>query len=182
MPMGIGALGAPNIIIKRKFRWTFGMTTPVGVIPPSYVKASGRPQLEVDETELNFLNATTWIPGRAKWQPITVTYIDVANDVSVAGLYNWIATIYNFQDSVNLPQSEKLGWNGTGLLTMYDGCGTPLETWTLGSCWPQSVNFGELDMGDSDVATIEMTLRYSEVLYNSTCGPNPAPNCRGCGS
>lgn len=179
MPMGIGQLGAPNIIIKRKFRWTLEINTPCGFIPKHYVKVAARPQLEIDETEINFLNATTWIPGKGKWQPLSITYIDTT-DSQMQGLYNWIATVYNFTDPVNLSNSEKAGWNGTALLTMYDGCGKPLEFWLLGSCWPQSINFGDLAYADSDEATIELTLRYSDVKYQGTCGPNPSPCCMGC--
>lgn len=180
MSMGIGVLGAPGVIIKRKFRWTLEIATPCGNIPKHYVRTAGRPNLEIDETELNFLNATTWIPGKGKWQPISVTYLDVAGTNDMQGLYNWIATVYNFVDPVSLTQSEKTGWAGTALLTMYDGCGTPLEFWTLYSCWPQSINFGDLDYGDSDVATIDLTIRYSDVRYQATCGPNPVPCCFGC--
>lgn len=180
MPMGIGALGAPNIIIKRKFRWTLAIATPCGNVPASFCKVAARPNLDIEETELNFLNATTWIPGKGKWQPISVTYIDVAN-AQMQGLYNWIATVYGFNDPINLPQSEKAGWAGTALLTMYDGCGSPLENWVLGSVWPQSVNFGDVDYQSSDVATIEMTLRYSEVFYQGICGVLAIQNCcRGC--
>ncbi len=179
MPMGIGVLGAPNIIIKRKFRWTLEIATPCGFIPKHFVKLAARPQLEIDETEINFLNATTWIPGKGKWQPLSITYIDVT-DGSMQGLYNWIATVHNFTDPVNLSNSEKAGWNGVASLTMFDGCGTPLENWLLGSCFPQSINFGELDYASSDEATIELTLRYSEVRYQGLCGPSPSACCRGC--
>lgn len=179
MTMGIGRLGAPNIIIKRKFRWTLEISTPCGFIPRHFVKLAARPHLEIDEHEISFLNATTWIPGKGKWQPITVTYIDVA-DAEMAGLYNWIATVHDFTDPINLRNSEKAGWNGSALLTMYDGCGSPLEYWLLNSCWPQSANFGDLAYDDSSEATIELTLRFSEVTYQGVCGPNPSPCCRGC--
>jgi hypothetical protein len=178
--MGIGFLGSPNVIIKRKFRWTLSISTPCGNIPASYCKIAGRPNLEIEETELNFLNAVTWIPGKAKWQPITVTYIDVASR-DMQGLYNWMASVYGFQWPVDLPQSEKAGWNGTALLTMYDGCGQEVESWVLGSVFPTSINFGDLAYDTSDVATIELTLRYSEVRFNGGCGLTPPINCcSGC--
>lgn len=179
MPMGIGLLGAPNIIIKRKFRWTLEISTPCGFVPKHYVKLAARPSLDIEETELSFLNATTWIPGKGKWQPISVTYIDVAS-AEMAGLFSWIATVYDFTDPINLRQSEKRGWNGTALLTMYDGCGTPLEIWQLQSCFPQSINFGDLDYADSAELTIELSLRYSDVRYLALCGANPTPCCIGC--
>lgn len=178
--MGIGLLGQPNIIIKRKFRYTLEISTPCGFIPQHFVKVAARPSLEIEEQELNFLNAVTWIPGKGKWQPISVTYIDVAGP-HLIGLYNWIATVYNFTNPVNLTQSEKAGWAGTGRLVMYDGCGTPLEVWLLGSMWPTSVNFGDLAYEDSAEATIELQLRYSEVNYTSLCGGGQiAGCCRGC--
>lgn len=181
--MGIGELGAPNIIIKRKFRFTIEFTTPCGFIPQHYVKSASRPQLDIEETELNFLNGVTWIPGKGKWQPMTVTYVDVAN-AQMQGLYNWVATVYEFggpQAPINLRQSEKPGWNGTGRLRMYDGCGTPVETWILKSCWPQSINFGDLDYADSETATIELTIRFSDVEYQGNCGvTTPQSCCRGC--
>jgi len=181
--MGIGRLGAPNIIIKRKFRFTLQFTTPCGPVPEHYVKLAARPQLDVEETELNFLNAVTWIPGKGRWQPLNVTYVDVASS-EMQGLYNWVATVYEFggqQANVTLRQSEKEGWNGTGLLTMYDGCGSPLEYWVLNSCWPQSINFGDLDYSDSETATIELTIRFSDVQFFGTCGvQTPVSCCRGC--
>lgn len=179
MQMGIGRLGAPNIILKRKFRFTLEIFTPCGDIPIHYVKLAARPQLEIEEQELNFLNGVTWVPGKGRWQPITVTYVDVP-DQEMQGLYSWIATVYDFNNPVNLKQSEKSGWAGTALLTMYDGCGYPLEFWLLQSCFPTSINFGDLDYANSEESTVELTLRYSEVAYTSNCGPNPSPCCEGC--
>lgn len=185
MQMGIGNVGAPGVIFKRKFRWTFSIQTPVGNIGASFVKVAARPKLAIDPTEIRYLNQTTWIPGRPKWEPISVKYIDVPA-LELQGLWNWIATIYNFVDpqtkyfNANPTMSEKAGWYGVGTLNLYDGCGTPLETWALGSMWPDSVDFGELDYQSSDEVTIDLSLRYSEVAYFSLCGPNPVAFCAGC--
>ena len=177
--MGIGNVGLPGVIFKRKFRWTLEISTPCGFIPKHYVKVAGRPKLEIDDTEINFLNAVTWIPGKARWQPLSVTYRDVAaNDFGA--LYSWIGTVYDFNDPANLRQSEKAGWNGIARLDLYDGCGKNLETWFMASCWPQSIDFGELDYESSDEVTIDLTLRYSEIQYINRCGPSVNPCCIGC--
>jgi hypothetical protein len=194
MDMGIGELGKPGLILKRKFRYTLSIeyecrNYKVGdpareptVIPEYYVKLAARPQLEIDEVELNYLNGVTWVPGKGRWQPITVTYVDAAT-ADLVPLYSWIATVYDFTQKnarLHLPQSEKSGWNGIGTLKMWDGCGSLIETWTLRSMWPQSVNFGDLDYANSEEATIEMTMRYSEVEYEAECGGNPHGCCEGC--
>jgi len=178
--MGIGLLGAPQIIIKRKFRFTIEIQTPVGLIPIWFVKIGARPQLQIEETEVNFRNAVTWIPGKARWQPISVTYYDVADGL-LAPLYNWVASVYNFTQPAQLGMSEKCGWAGTVIIRMWDGCGSLLETWELGSAWPTAINFGDLDYANSEIATIELTIRYSEARMIGSCGtPTPAGICCGC--
>lgn len=194
--MGIGALGAPNIILKRKFRFLATFTPPGGEASeePSesftnYVKVANRPQLDIDETEIHFLNAIQYIPGKGRWQPLTVTYIDVA-DQKMGPLYNWILNVYDFNkaageanssDSGNLPQSEKIGWSGTGKIEMLDGCGKILERWSLQDVWPQSVNFGDLDYSASDEATIDVTWRFSKAkIEGVACMAEPIGNCSGC--
>jgi len=179
-PMGIGVLGEPGIIIKRKFRFTVQIDTPLGTVPIHFVKISARPQLEIEETEINFRNAVTWIPGKGKWQPLTLTYYDVANTNLMKPLWDWLASIYDFVNPQNLFQTEKAGWSSIVIIQMFDGCGSPLERWELREAWPTSINFGDLDYGVSEDATIELTLRYSQARYTGVCGPSPSPICIGC--
>jgi len=184
--MGIGELGMPNTIIKRKFRYTLQIDTDSwGIIPESFVKVASRPQLEIDELEIQFLNASTWIPGKGRWQPLNITYIDTTSK-DMLPLYDWVASVYNFQkyaDGTHLSQSERKGWNAQALISMYDGCGTVLEKWTLFGCFPQSINFGDLDYGSNDESTIDLTIRFDKVKIEGFCNqPVPTVNCVGCDS
>lgn len=183
--MGMGRLGFNNLVFKRKFRWTFEVTDICGgqTVPRHYVKLASRPNLSVEETEINYLNAKTWIPGKAAWETITVTYIDVAT-LDHKPLYDWLATVYEFTNPVTLRQgSSRQDYAGTGILRLYDGCGQELEEWRMGDMWPQAINFGELDYSSSEEVTIELTLRYSEVAYRSLC-PEFTPDscCTPCNS
>lgn len=185
-PMGIGIVGQPDITFKRKFRWTFEIqgfcNNERNIVPEHFVVTASRPNLSIEETEINHLNAKTWIPGKAAWETITVTYIDVAHETNRM-IWNWLATTYDFTDPVNLPMGNKRDWDATGILNMYDGCGVLLETWNLQHMWPQAINWGEVDYSSSDNCTIELTLRYSDVIYRSLC-PDFVPQgcCSGCGS
>ncbi len=184
--MGIGVIGRPDITIKRKFRWTFEVSGFCGnannKVPEYFVKTSARPNLEIEETEFNHLNAKMYLPGKGTWQEITVTYTDVAHD-EMRSLWNWLATVYDFTDPINLRNGEKKDWDATGVLNMYDGCGTLLESWQLLHMFPKSIDFGELDYSSSDAAEIAITLRFSDVKYRSYC-PNfvPVGCCTPCGS
>ena len=182
--MGLGKLGGGSITHKRKFRWTFevqreGKT----VVSPAFVKTSARPNITIEETEINFLNGKTFIPGKGTWETITVTYYDVASpDIDTSGLYSWLADVYNFLNPVRLTQNSKRScYTGTGKLFMYDGCGNAMEGWELIDCWPQAVNFGELDYQASEEQTVEVTLRYANVQYETYCGlGKPKSICCSC--
>lgn len=179
-PMGLGALGDGSIIFKRKFRWTFEIEFCCDQggkqVAKDFVKVGNRPQIDIEEQEINYLNGKMWIPGKATWQTMAITYYDVAgtanNGASTVSLLSWIATIYDFTDPVCLTMNSKpSSYEGVARLILFDGCGQPLEIWILRHVWPQSINWGDLDMSSSEECTIEITLRYSEVCYQSLC-PN----------
>ena len=158
--MGVGqvGIGDPNVIFKRKFRWTLQITPPGGcgsgqASPPYFVKLAARPSIQFEETEVHFMNDKIYIPS-----------------------------VYDFSKSSSRTMSSKRsGYCASVALKMYDGCGTVMETWTLGDAWPQAMNFGDLDMGSSEIADIQVTLRYSMVTYTAACGGNFSPcSCTGC--
>lgn len=191
-PMGLGNLGGSNLVFKRKFRWTFQVQPYCGRssgIPEYFVKTSARPNVTIADTEINFLNGKMWIPGKASWETITVTFYDLASADAggIQSLYGWLATVYNFTDPVNLQQSSRkgdrttTGYGADGTLTLYDGCGNGLERWTLRNMFPSGINFGDLDYSSSDEATIELTIRYSDVQYENLCGGGFEFCCDGCG-
>jgi hypothetical protein len=183
-PMGIGRLGFSNLVFKRKFRYTFQLQGICGggTVPEHYVKVAARPNLEIEETELNFLNAKTWIPGKASWQTMSVTYLDVAT-ADAAPLYSWLASVYNFTNPITLEQgSRRSDYTGTGILRLFDGCGQLLETWVMGDMFPTSIDFGDVDYSSSDICEIALTMRYSNVFYQSACPVFPiTPCCTPCG-
>lgn len=187
--MGIGTIGigGANVVFKRKFRWTFEIRGKGGCdfsIPPLFLKTAARPSITIEDIELNFLNDRTWIPGKAAWEPITVTYLD-NNQNGTVDLLKWLANVFDFTNPTGKTMSSRReDYCGEATIIMWDGCGNPMETWTLYDAWPQAINFGDLDYGSSDIAEIELTLRYSQVKYESSCGAKLTKDslcaCAGC--
>jgi hypothetical protein len=139
-------------------------------VPAYFVKTASRPDLTIEETEINFLHQKTWIPGKASWETITVTYYDIASGDNIQ-LWNWIASIYDFTNPTCLHMNAKRkDYAGVAMLNMLDGCGNIVEQWFMRDVWPTSIKFGDLDYASSDVCEIEVTLRYSSVSYKSYCG------------
>jgi hypothetical protein len=186
-PMGLGDLGSGRIIFKRKFRWTmciqYCMSGDTKTVAEEFVKVGARPSLEIEEQEINYLHGKMWIPGKATWQTISVTYYDVAGQtesgVNPSSIFGWIASIYDFIcDPTNLYMGSRLeDYEGIAALYLYDGCGNAIEGWLLRHVWPTAINFGELDMSSSEECTVELTLRYSQVEYNNYCNDEAISKC-----
>jgi hypothetical protein len=185
--MGLGAIGDGKVIFKRKFRWTFEIEyccssdTPK-FVAKEFVKVGARPQIDIEEVEINYLNGKFWIPGKATWSEMNITYYDVAgatnSGVNSTSILAWIATIYDFTDPICLQMnSVPEQYEGVARLILWDGCGNPLEGWLLGHVWPKAVNWGDLDMASSEECTLELTLRYSEVQYVSYCPEQELDKC-----
>jgi hypothetical protein len=180
--MGLGALGLGGTHIKRKVRWTLaiapkctgakyantGVGQP-GLVGPNFCKVAARPNYDIEETELNFLNAKTWIAGKLTWQSITATFID-ANAAEIQNLYIWIGQNARLDNDITFHQGTSFNdYAATAELILYTGCGQPMEIWQLDNVWPQAVNFGELDYSSSEEVQIELTLRYDKVRYFGLC-------------
>lgn len=160
--MDVKQLVTDSASFKRKFRWTFKIEG----IPTHFVKVASRPNISIDETEINYLNGKTWIPGKASFETLSVTFYDTKEGLE--GLHSWIGSVYNFSNS---NQSHTKGsYAKEGVLKMLDGCGSEMETWTFKDLWPQAVNFGDLDYSSSDEVNVEVTFRYSEVSNSSLAG------------
>jgi hypothetical protein len=197
--MGIGLLGAPGTVFKRKFRWTFALNgTVAGDIPAMFIKKAARPKVTGEEKEINFLNGVTWIPGKYKPDELNVTYYDVGysntgggNDggdaakSGIAALYSYISTLYDMENPARMRQAAiPAGYCArAGVLTMLDGCGTPIEIFTYNQPWPNSIDFGDLDYSQNEDCEISLVMRYQSFSYQavSSCAVQPkSVNCIGC--
>ena len=61
---------------KRKNRFVLEFPTELG-IESFLVQTSGKPTLEINPTEIPYMNTSTWVAGRSKWGTIEVKFIDV---------------------------------------------------------------------------------------------------------
>lgn len=169
---------------KRKFRFAFFadgaekkyIDTGVNALPP---QKGSRPSLSFKEIEVQHLNEVIYYPGKPDWKPVSFTLYDImppGGGKKTNPVFEWLKLIYR-------PQEEKNNYNlcvGTAngnfkkrcLLFMLSGCGDVLEKWVFEGAWPQECNFGELDMGNVEIATCDVTLRYDRA-WIETAGDNP---------
>jgi hypothetical protein len=155
-----------NVVFKRKFRWTIEATLPGGKIEPTFVKVNHRPNLNIEETEVKTEYGTTWVPGKAEWEALTITMWDM----SETDQKNFWPTALPSMvpDPAEYPAQDKLG---TFKLVLYDGCGVVMEEWELQDAFISAMRF-EDTCSPCDPVGVEFTIRYKNVKYTSNCGPN----------
>jgi len=187
--MGVGEVGVGdlNTIYKRKFRYTLeikGVGACDFLIPPHFVQVANRPQISIEEVDVHFLNHKSIWPGKPSWEPMTATYFDAVGPVEanqLPQLLKWLTGVYNFDDRNELMTTKREDYLGEATLELYDGCGKRMEQWIMFDCWPQAINFGDLDMSSSEVVGIELTMRYSFLKYTTYCGEHSVPcECPAC--
>lgn len=168
---------------KRKNRWQlsfidvpsqlFNNDTQVKRNMELALLSASRPSWNLEEVELHRLNEKFYVPGKATFEPITVTYQDYIESRISEVLFEWSRTVYN-------PMTGAMGYKRAigvrALLTMLDPLGVPVEIWTLFGAWPQAINFQDLDMSSSEQANIEVTIRYDRcaVVFVNNLNPNSA--------
>lgn len=175
--MGIGTGGGLTAECFPKFtnRWVLhienvsgiqGENGSINALPP--IKGS-RPQFEFKEQTVQHLVQPIYYPIKADWKPLQLTLYDITPDQNL--VFNWLIKAY---DPSSYDSPTQIEWRPiyteganpegqfkrTALLCMYDGCGNVVEKWKYENCYPKEINFGELNMDEMKVVTIDVTLRY----------------------
>lgn len=122
--------------------------------------ASSLPTHMVEQIELNYLNETRWVAGRANYEQIPLVLKDMV-DVGVASACKeWFNQVHN-------PATHKVGlardYKKIADITLIAPDGTYERTWRLHGCWPTSISYGQLDMNGNDIVKLEMNLRFDRI-------------------
>lgn len=160
--MGFGFVGDKETCYKRKHRWLFFIDDICGDGVPALPPAKAiRPSISFKEMEAQHLTETVYFPGKPEWKPLTLTLYDILHPgIVVHPVFEWLKEVYDPENDAQWVPSCDGFKRSQARLEMYDGCGEVMERWILETVWPQSVEFGDLDMTTSDILTCDVTLRY----------------------
>ena len=166
--MGLGKLGSDVVCIKRKFRWQLRIpdicVDGTNALPP---EKSARPSLSFKEIEAQHLVETIYFAGKPEWKPINLTLYDIKK--SRNPIFKWLKEQYDPCEGTWKAPSPGSWKKSTAYLEMYDGCGNILETWVFENVWPNAIEWGDLDMANSEYATVDLTLRYDRAYIQEEC-------------
>nr|DAO84999.1 MAG TPA: Baseplate wedge protein [Caudoviricetes sp.] len=138
----------------RKNRWVLRFPSDIG-ISEWMLQSASRPSIEQKNTEIEFLNTSTFVVGRYNWSDINVTFRDVIAPSTSQALMEWIRLC---SESVTGRQGYAAGYKRDLELEMLDPTCVAVQKWVLKNCWISTSNFGELQYSDDSLATITATI------------------------
>lgn len=173
---GTGNGPSAQIEIRRKHRWLYnviergnGRFSEAELL---VLLSASRPAFKFEQPEMHHNQEVAYFAGKQSWEPITLKWYDSEQNPDVSsGIYIWLESVSNLPTAnVNPPSYYKR----SASMSMVDGSGQPTETWQICNGWPAQVNWGEGDYSQTDLATIEATMRFDRAYR--ACRGAPAPN------
>jgi hypothetical protein len=140
---------------KKKNRFILTFDSSLG-INSWYVEKASRPSITIDHKEIKFLNTETYVAGSFTWGEISVTLRDPIGPSASQAVMEWVRL---HAESVTGRMGYAAGYKKDVNLVMLDPTGVAVEKWILQNCSLKDAKFGDVDYGNSDLATVEMTLR-----------------------
>ena len=139
----------------RKNRWLLRFPADLG-IQEWWMSNAHRPTLRQTDTEIPFLNTSTYVVGRYTWDTIQVTLRDPIGPSGSQAVMEWVRL---HSESVNGRQGYAAGYKRDIELEMLDPTGVAVQKWIIKNAFVTAADFGQLDYGQDGIATITITLR-----------------------
>ena len=130
-------------------------------IPAFLVKTTGRPNITLNEVELNHINVKRYVKGRAEWQQLTVTLYDPIVPSGAQAVMEWVRLHHESvtgRDGYSDFYKKDITFNVLGPV------GDKVEEWTLKGAFIQSATFSDMDYAATNVSDISLTLRYDYAI------------------
>lgn len=139
----------------RKNRFLLRFPSDLG-IQEWWVSNTVRPTITINETEIQFLNTSSWVAGRYVWEQMSITLRDPIGPSASQAVMEWVRL---HAESVNGRMGYAAAYKRDMQIEMLDPTGTAVSLWILKNCQINSVNFGDLSYEDDSLSTIELQIR-----------------------
>ena len=143
----------------RKNRFIFRFPDELG-IQEWWVSTGARPKYTSEELEIPFLNTSTFVIGRFKWETISVLFRDPIGPSATQALMEWVRL---HSESVTGRQGYAAGYKKDVELEMLDPTGVVVQKWILQGT-QINADFGSLGYNEGDIADINVTFRFDRAI------------------
>jgi hypothetical protein len=157
--------------LKFRFRVTFlnfGVTQPTTELTKQVVSFK-RPSVSFEQIEIPIYNSKVYLAGKPNWAEVTCQLRDDAGGEVTKRVGEQMQKQFDFFEQASA--SSGIDYKFTTVLEVLDGgngANTPniLETWTIDGCYLMTADYGEMNYGTNDPATIDLTIRYDNATQS----------------
>jgi hypothetical protein len=128
-----------------------------------------RPQVSFGEITIPIYNSTLYLAGRHEWQALTVNVRDDAQGQVSRLVGQQLQKQLDFVEQASAATGQDYKFQ-TNIEILDGGNGTAvpqvLETWECYGCYLKTANYGALNYGSNEIATIALTIRYDNAVQS----------------
>jgi hypothetical protein len=150
----------------RVFFENFGVSKPTTELTKQVIDFT-RPSVSFDEMMIDIYNSKIYLAGKHTWEMVTVNVRDDASGEVARLVGEQLQRQMDFVEQASA--SAGIDYKFTTKCEILDGGnGTTdvrvLETWELYGCYLNSVNYNDLNYGESAPVTIQMQIRFDNAV------------------
>jgi len=155
--------------LKYRFRVifeNFGVTTPRTELTKQVMDFT-RPSVSFEEIPIPIYNSTIKLAGKYSWENLTCNLRDDAGGQVTRLVGEQIQKQLDFSEMASA--SSGIDYKFTTRFEVLDGGNggsepIALETWEIYGCYLQGVNYGDMNYGSSEAATIALTITFDNAV------------------
>jgi len=172
--------------LKYRFRVVFenfGVSTPRTELTKQVMDFT-RPSVSFEEIPIPIYNSTIKLAGKYSWENLTCNLRDDAGGQVTRLVGEQIQKQMDFNEMASA--SAGIDYKFTTRFEVLDGGNSggdvrALETWEIYGCYLQGVNYGDMNYGSSEAATIALTITFDNAVQISGGVGNTDNVARGTG-
>lgn len=158
--------------LKYRFRVifeNFGVSTPRTELTKQVMDFT-RPSVSFEEIPIPIYNSTIKLAGKYSWENLTCNLRDDAGGQVTRLVGEQIQKQLDFSEMASA--SSGIDYKFTTRFEVLDGGNgayepIALETWEIYGCYLQGVNYGDMNYGTSEAATIALTITFDNAVQTS---------------
>ena len=130
-------------------------------IPAYLIKTAARPKVVTEEVELQHINVSRYVKGKAKWETISLTLYDPVVPSAAQSVMEWVRLHHESvtgRDGYSDFYKKEIVFNTLGPV------GDKVEEWTLKGAFISAATFGDMDWATEDPVQIELTIKYDYAI------------------
>ncbi len=125
------------------------------------LKQFGLPKISNEEIAIPFANSIRYVAGKITYEAQELTLVDYVDIGTANAIEQWAKEVRNTEtESIGLSTDYKKECN----IVLFAPNGTFERVWTLEGVWPQSTNYGDLNMEGSELVNVVVNLRYDKAI------------------